>query len=204
MSALSEQEIRDAAAEAGISPAELQAALIARGGEVPARLAQNFAILAPLPPGTELASEARLGEAPDRALLRMKNLVEQHVGARGHMQGKEIAEIVDEQRNLTYRLRAQSDGIGGALVRVEIDTQAARAAIAVANGVMLTVGLALGTALAFTGQVAAAAFAFVIACLIFTGSSLWARKRHLRQLAQAKTLATHAVFDAEESAPAHS
>jgi hypothetical protein len=201
MSALSEQEIRDAALEAGISPAELKSALLERGGGLPARLMPNAAALAHVSDGTELASEARLMEPPDRALLRVKNLVEQRAGCRGHMRGADVVEIVDENRNLTYRLRSQADGAGGALVRVEVDGQAGRAAIAVTNGVLLAVASALSASFFFLGQVAFAALAFTVSFLLFVGSSLMARKRHLRRLAEAKTLATHAVFDAEEAAP---
>lgn len=115
---LTDDELREAAAEAGISPRELQLALAERSG------GRNI-VPSPLGPsqhgGTTIYVEGQLDLDQSDALLAVKRSIERQVGKTGHKQDEHEADIVDDDHGLTYRIRTADDGNGGALVRVDID-----------------------------------------------------------------------------------
>ena len=125
MTQLSNEEIRDIATQSGLSPEAVRRSLsestsLARqssGGMVPASVRGKSAAFV----------ETRLAEAPDQAIQRVRAAIEKESRSKGHMQGGSEADIVDEARDLTYRLRVEDDGGGGALVRVDIDPSNANA-----------------------------------------------------------------------------
>lgn len=134
---LNDEELRAAAAEAGISPAELRNALAEReGGGTTTALAKR-----------EGAVPARLDGAvalpPKDAIAAVRGSIERQTGLRGHMQGDAQADIVDDGRGLTWRVHAESDEGGGALVRVEIDPSAGSGAQKLALGGLIGITTAL-------------------------------------------------------------
>lgn len=130
---LTEDELRQAAAEAGISPHELRLALAERHGGVPATSAPP-SLMGPPQRGIAVTHvESRVGMPPRDALTAVRGSVERQTGKRGHAQGEAEFDIVDEDHGLTYRLRATEDGGGGALVRVDIDPSSGKGTQALAT-----------------------------------------------------------------------
>lgn len=125
MTQLSNDEIRDIATQSGLSPEEVRRSLSestslahrSSSGMVPASLRGKSAAFV----------ESRLAEAPDQAIQRVRAAIEKESRSKGHMQGGSEADIIDEARDLTYRLHVEDDGGGGALVRVDIDPSNANA-----------------------------------------------------------------------------
>lgn len=195
---LTEQELRDAAAEAGISPEELRRALVERNPESPSKaLARRHSDegLA------TYSAEANLQLPPDHALDVVRRALARQVGHSGHRQGSARADIVDEQAGVVYKVSSVSDGSGGALVKVEVDGGAARSHLAL-GGVILG-GLALGIT-AFGALLAPLIMWFGIslgvasaAGLVLASSRAAARRRH------AELVVAQALVEAEEApAPA--
>lgn len=136
---LTEQELREAAAEAGISPEELRRALVQRESPAPtalARRASNSEALA------AYSAEAHLPLPPDRALDVVRRSLARQVGHSGHRQGSSRADIVDDSAGVVYKVSSAADGEGGALVKVEVDTGAGRSNLAL--GGLILGGLSLG------------------------------------------------------------
>src|SRR5688500_5281207 len=91
---LSEQELREAAAEAGISPEELRRALVERNGPQATGKA-----LVRRSEGAELAQYSagtRLDVPPEQALDVVRRAFAKQVGHTGHRQGPSRADIVDD------------------------------------------------------------------------------------------------------------
>ncbi|MCA9713635.1 MAG: hypothetical protein H6713_10365 [Myxococcales bacterium] len=134
---LTEQELREAAAEAGISPEELRRELVRQAGGVPATV--------PSGPGNTGMSvykaEGNLAMPPEQAAESVRRSLERIAGAHGHRQGANKVAIVDEARGVTYQIQAERDGQGGALVRVDVDPSAAAGTLAL--GGFLVGGLSL-------------------------------------------------------------
>ena len=119
MTKLSTDEIRDIATESGLSPEEVRRSLddsTALVKRAPAGMVQ-----ASLRGKSVAFAETRLAEAPDQAIQRVRTAIEKEAQCKGHMQGGSEADIFDEARDLAYRIRVESDGGGGSLVRVDID-----------------------------------------------------------------------------------
>ena len=130
---LTEEELRQAAAEAGISPQELRLALAERHGGVPAAAPQR-SMMGPPTRGVSVTHvESRIGLPPRDALGAVRMSIERQTGKRGHAQGESEFDIVDEDQGLTYRMRASDDGNGGALVRVDIDPSSGKGTQALAT-----------------------------------------------------------------------
>lgn len=152
MSELSQRDIEDAAREAGISPAELRIELARQRGPAGPYGAQPGKALATigdrglLPVSVRGISTAN-AESPlpfpaEQAVRAVKQSIEAQVGVRGHMMGGTQADILDEQAGVIYRVQAEDDGGGGALVRVDIDPTPMRAKrTLMAMGLGATVGL---------------------------------------------------------------
>jgi hypothetical protein len=132
----SDDDLREAAAEAGISPAELRTALAERDGGGTKALARR-----------EQAVPARLDGAvalpPSDAIAAVRGSIERQTGLRGHMQGEAQADIVDDGSGLTWRVHGRSDEGGGALVRIEVDPSAGTGAQKLALGGVIGITTAL-------------------------------------------------------------
>ena len=198
---LTDEELREAAEEAGISPQELRHALVERDGGPLAR-PEGAAASVVGPPTRGMSAthaEARIELAPSQAVSAVRQSIERQTGSSGHNQGDGEADIVDENANLTYRVRAQDDGSGGALVRVDVDPSAGKGVAALTGtavgGVSLTM-LVLGwmlslSALTFGGFGLAA----VGALLVFrTFARLGAATT------AARAVASHALMEADDAA----
>jgi hypothetical protein len=130
---LTEDELRQAAAEAGISPQELRVALAERHGGAAAVHAPR-SLMGPPQRGMPVTHvESRIGMAPREALAAVRTSIERQTGKRGHHQGESEFDIVDEDQGLTYRMRVADDGGGGALVRVDIDPSSGKGTQALAT-----------------------------------------------------------------------
>ena len=205
MSELSDDEIREAASEAGLSPREVRLALRESepaSAQVPAVRSSGGAMVAAPTRGTSVhhVENAIALPAPD-AVGAVRSALERELGAKGHRHGENAADIVDEQHGLTYRVRGEDDGKGGALVRVDVDPAQARTS--------KTLWAVSGVA---TGAVAAGLLALIGAgpLLFFLGTagamglSIWgfvrADTRQRRGMAHARHAASSALVAAEEEA----
>lgn len=200
MAELSDQELREAAAEAGISPHELRHALAQRDG---AELAvRESTVMGPPARGVSAAHvEGPVAQPPARALASVRASIERQTGRTGHRQGEHEADVVDDDLGLTYRVRAQDDGAGGALVRVDVDPTSGKSfrnvALAGVVGVTMVIvglGLLLGSMmLAFGG----------VGLGVLGGLLVGRRAAQLgRALTSARTIAANALMEAEDQADA--
>jgi len=198
MANLTDDELRDAAAEAGISPQELRIALAERAGDLPATQDAGSAVGA-LTRGTSTAHvESRIAAPPQDALASVRTSLERQTGRGGHGQGDGSADIVDDDAGLTYKIRSTPDGAGGALVRVDVDTSAgkgvqslAATGIAGVSLTMLALGMLFSTTLVF-GALGLGALGAVLVLRNFT---------KLRgAAARAQALASHALMEADDNA----
>ena len=198
MANLTDDELRDAAAEAGISPQELRIALAERAGGLPATKDAGSAVGA-LTRGTSTAHvESRISAPPQEALASVRTSLERQTGRGGHGQGDGSADIVDDDAGLTYKIRSAPDGAGGALVRVDIDTSAGKgvqslAATGVA-GVSLTM-LALGMLFSTTLVIGGLGLGALGAALVLRN---FTKLRGAAGRAQAQ--ASHALMEADDNA----
>jgi hypothetical protein len=197
MSGLSDEEIREAAAEAGISPAELREALSEQKAlvELPDR---DQALAVPVRKGAVvLDARANLPQAPEDAVRNVRASIESQIGSRGHMHGAAEANVYDEERGIIYRVTGEDDGRGGALVRVDIDAAPAKGKATLATiglGAVLSV---FGLGALLFGSLTLAAVTAGIGVIGF--GTLAARGRAKRVgYDQAHAIASHALVDAEE------
>jgi hypothetical protein len=199
MSELSDHEIRDIATESGLSTNQVRRSL--DGSKALVKRAPT-GMVAPSVRGSSAAfAEARLSEAPDQAVQRVKLAIERDARSKGHMQGGGEADIIDEQRDLTYRVRAESDESGGALVRVDIDPGRATAKRTMAAwGVGLTTAAVGALALLF-GSVSMSIGAAVIGVAGFLGVGAHRRLEQAR-IQDAHGLVSQALSQAESRSPA--
>ncbi len=188
---LTDQELRDAAAEAGISPEELRQALSQRSS-----------------PGTALAKSAsaavqgysaqtQLALPPDQAVEGVRAAIARQVGHRGHRQGNGDIDILDDRTGMLYRIHGSSDGQGGALVQVRSERTGSSLALA---AVMFTT-VALGvTALGFL--LSSLMMWLGLALLVAGGAGvLLAGGRVAGAQRQAELVVAQALVEAEEAAP---
>lgn len=198
MANLTDDELRDAAAEAGISPQELRIALAERSGDLPATVDAGSAVGA-LTRGTSSGHvESRIAAPPQDALASVQSSLERQTGRGGHGQGDGSADIVDDDAGLTYKIRSTPDGAGGALVRVDIDTSAgkgvqslAATGLAGVSLTMLALGMLFSTTLVF-GGLGLGALGAAVVLRNFT---------KLRGAAtRAQALASHALMEADDNA----
>ncbi len=148
---LSQRDIEDAAREAGISPAELRSELARQRsstspyGESGGALVRTGerGLLPASPRGVSIAhAESPLPFPPEQAVRAVKRAIEQQINSRGHMMGGTQADILDEDAGIVYRVQAEDDQQGGALVRVDIDPTPLRAKRTLSMlGLGATVGL---------------------------------------------------------------
>lgn len=198
MAELSDEELREAAKEAGISPHELRHALAERQGTDLDRPSEARSLMGPPARGSTVAFvEGRVGQPVAEAVDTVRASIERQSGHRGHRQGASEADVVDESVGLNYRLRGQDDGTGGALVRVDVDPTSGRSARnLIAGGVigttLLLVGLAslLGSTLLTFGGIGVA----VLGALAVVRRTA----RLTTGVAAARAIASQALMEAED------
>lgn len=199
MANLSDEELKAAAAEAGISPQELRLALAERNGGLPATIDAGSAVGA-LRRGTSSGHvESRIEAPPSEALASVKSSLERQTGRGGHGQGDGSADLVDDDAGLTYKIRSTPDGAGGAMVRVDIDTSAGKGMQSLAatgvGGVsltMLALGWLFGATTLMLGGLGLGALGAVLIVRNFAKLG--------RSAAHAQAVASHALMEAEDQA----
>lgn len=198
MSKLSDREIAQAAQEAGLTPVQLRQIMAERSASLPARVEENQrALIAPSTRGKVHGFvETTVPAPPSPALSHVRHYLERASGKRGHQQGKDQADIVDDQRGLVYRLRSESDGGDGSIVRVDIDVSPRKA--------RSTYTAMVGGALSLFGAGAAFLFAggwgtwlmWTVFATIFLGGYALVRKRSQGALKAGKATAQAAIVEA--------
>jgi len=149
MAQLSDEELREAAAEAGISPHELRHALAQRDGTALDRPEADTGLVESTQRGeADTVVEGRVRQAPNAALAAVRASIERQTGRSGHRQGEDEVDIVDDSIGLNYRMKTRDDGGSGALVRVELDTTSGRsfrnlAATGTVGATLVFLGLAM-------------------------------------------------------------
>ena len=136
---LTDQELREAAAEAGISPEELRQALAQRAGGTTGTALTRSAGAAV----TGYAAQTQLALAPDQAIEAVRAGIARQVGHRGHRQGNGSIDILDDSTGMLYRIQAEPDGQGGALVRVGSERTGSSLALAAVMFTTVAVGVGL-------------------------------------------------------------
>jgi len=94
------------------------------------------------PQQLQYSAQTRLDLPPDHALDVVRRAFARQVGHTGHRQGPSRADIVDDGAGVVYKISAESDGQGGALVKVDLDAGAGRSNLAL--GGFILGGFALG------------------------------------------------------------
>jgi hypothetical protein len=188
----SDDDLREAAAEAGISPAELRTALAEREGGGTTAIAKR-----------ESSSPARLDGAialpPVDAIAAVRGSIERQTGLGGHLQGDAQADIVDDGHGLTWRVHARTDEGGGALVRIEIDPSAGAGAQKLALGGVIGITTALVGLGWLFGALSLALGGLgvgVIGALVLTRNAV----RLMKAGRQAEQVAAQALTEAEDRA----
>ena len=189
---LTDQELREAAAEAGISPEELRQALVQRSGGPGSALARAT--------GTAVAgysAQTRLALPPERALEGVRTAIGRQVGHRGHRQGNGDIDILDDRTHMLYRIHADPDGQGGALVQVRTERTGSSMALAaimfttVAVGV-IALGFLLSSLMMWLG----------VGLLLAGGAGIFlAGGRASGMQRQAELVVAQALVEAEEAIP---
>lgn len=195
---LTDEELRQAAAEAGISPQELRVALAERQGTALERQSKTTSLVGPPTRGQSATYvEGQVGLPPREALGAVRQSIERQTGKRGHNQGEGEADIVDDDAGVTYRMRTSDDGAGGALVRVDIDPSSAKGNQALATtgvvgvtATLVALGWLFGATTLWLGGLGIGAL----------GGFLMARSllRLRRGTASAHAVAAHALMEAED------
>lgn len=193
---LDDRELREAAAEVGLSPQELRIALTQELAPPTSALSRRrpSAHLSPLRP-----LEGRFAIAPARALTEVRASIERQTGRSGHRQGNDQVDIVDDEQGLTYRLRSRDDGSGGAIVRVDIDSSQGHGGQALsATGIigvtssLVALGYLFGTLSLLLGGLGFG----ILGGLVLIRSALKLR----RATTAAQGTAAHALVEVEERA----
>jgi len=194
--AYSEEELRQAAAEAGISPQELRLALAERDGRVPATTRGNGKSLTRRSSGVKQV-ESPIAMPPRDAIGAVRSSIERQTGLRGHMQGEARADIVDDGAGLNYRIHGDPDGAGGSLVRIEVDASTGRAAQALATtgvvGITATL-VALGWLFGALTLILGGAGVGVLGALLIGRNAV----RLMQATTRAQGTAAQALVEAEE------
>lgn len=212
MSQLTDREIEDAAREAGISPAELRQALAEQaeqgagrgspaGGALARRPGQGSGIVPAPTRGTTVShAETSLPYPPEQAVRAVKQQIEREIGSTGHMMGSKEADIYDEAAGIIYRVAAEQDGAGGAMVRVDVDPTPLRSRrMLTSMGLGASVGLFALAGLIIPGLVGWALIAGALGLTALGASTMIAMR--IRALADAKATTARALVEAENSAP---
>lgn len=191
---LTEQELREAAAEAGISPEELRQALVQRstGAASPGPLARTSGAAV-----QSYSAQTHLSLPPDRAAEQVRSAIGKQVGHRGHRQGNGDIDILDDKTGMLYRIHSEGDGQGGALVHVATERT---------GGTMMLAGVMFGAAslgiLAVGWLFSSLIFWLGFGLLMAGGAGLFlANQRVGANHRQAQLVVSQALVDAEEGLP---
>ena len=202
MNELSDQEIEEAAREAGISPAELRAAMSERddpGGAL-AHRPERGVVGAPTRGVSVAMNETNLPLPPEAAVRSVKKLIEAEIGSTGHMMGSTEADIYDEPAGVVYRVKAADDGSGGAMVRVDIDPTPLRSRRTLSSMALgATVGLFAVTGLIIPGLLGYALLAGAVGLTALGATSMVALRN--RVIKDAGQISAHALIEAEHRGP---
>ncbi|MFO7563529.1 MAG: hypothetical protein R6X02_12860 [Enhygromyxa sp.] len=200
MSQLSEREIEEAAREAGISPAELRSALAEQAGGVLAPRSHHGVLPASTRGTTVAHAETSLPYPPEQAVRAVKQQIEREIGSTGHMMGSTEADIYDEAAGIIYRLQAESDGAGGAMVRVDVDPTPLRSRRTLTSmGLGASVGLFAIAGLIIPGLIGWTLIAGALGLTALGATSLVAIRT--RAIKDAKATMARALVEAESGAP---
>lgn len=195
-SGFSDDELRQAAAEAGISPQELRIALAERDGRLPATTRSTAKALTRAGAGVKQV-ESPIAMPPRDALGAVRTSIERQTGLRGHQQGDGRADIVDDGVGLNYRIHTETDGAGGSLVRIEVDPSTGKSAQALATtgviGITATL-VALGWLFGALTLVLGGAGVGVLGALLIGRNAL----RLMQATSRAQGTAAQALVEAEE------
>jgi hypothetical protein len=200
MSELSDRDIEDAAREAGISPAELRSAL-AQQANAGALVRQPTATLSSNSRGISVAhAESALPYPAEQAVRSIKHQIEREIGSTGHMMGSTAADIYDEARGMIYRIHATSDGAGGSLVRVDVDSTPLRSRKTLTGmGLASTVGLfAISGLVIIPGLIGWALLAGALGLAALGATTMVATSN--RAIKDARATVAHALIEAEHQA----
>ncbi len=194
--ALTDDDLRDAAAEAGISPHELRHALARR--EPGSGLGQDVASLVGPPRRGQSVThvEGPVAAVPAAAVDAVRGSIESQTGMSGHRQAGGEADIVDDRAGVTYRVRAVEDGADQALVRVDVDpghSQGNRALVVAGVAVVAVVTVALGWIFSAASLVGGGVGAAALGALYVVRSV--ARQR--QAVRRAHAVASRALADVE-------
>ncbi len=203
MSQLSDAEIEEAAREAGITPAELRSALAeqAGGGALATRPSRGTGVLPAPTRGSSVAhSETSLPYPPEQAVRAVKRQIEREIGSTGHMQGSTEADIYDEPAGIVYRIQAEDDGAGGAMVRVDVDATPLRSRRTLTSmGLGASVGLFAIAGLIIPGVVGWALLVGAVGLTALGVTTMGAMRT--RAIKDAKSITARALVEAESGAP---
>jgi hypothetical protein len=191
MPGFSDDDLREAAAEAGISPAELRTALAEREGIV------GTTALAKRGQSTPARLDGAVGLPPRDALAAVRASIERQSGFRGHLQGEAQADIVDDGHGLTWRVHSRTDEGGGALVQVEIDRSAGAGAQKLATAGLIGISGAVVAVGALFGALTLVLGGFAIAGI---GGFVLMRNfvRMMQASRNAESIAAQALVEAED------
>lgn len=197
MTELSDREIEEAAAEAGISPAELRNALAEQQAGKGALVRRPGGVLPASPRGTSVAhAETGLPYPPEQAVRAVKQQIEREIGSTGHMQGSTDADVYDEPAGIVYRIQAESDGAGGALVRIDVDPTPLRSRRTLTSmGLGASVGLFAIAGLIIPGLVGWALIAGAVGLTALGATTLVAMRT--RAIKDAQAITARALIEAE-------
>jgi|SRR5690554_4984731 len=205
MGQLSDGEIEEAAREAGISPAELRNALAeqAGGGALATRAGRGSArgVLPQSTRGATVAhAESSLPYPPEQAVRAVKKQIEREIGSTGHMMGSTEADIYDEPAGVIYRIQAEDDGGGAAMVRIDVDPTPMRGRRTLTSmGLGASVGLFAIAGLIIPGLIGWALLAGAIGIAALGGTSMFAMRT--RAIKDARAIMAQALVEAESAAP---
>ncbi|MEM7159873.1 MAG: hypothetical protein AAF799_43940 [Myxococcota bacterium] len=201
MAQLSDEELRDAAAEAGISPNELRHALAEREGTDLARPDEAKSLMGPPARGTAATFvEGRVGRPPLDALAAVRSSIERQSGHSGHGQGDGEADIVDTSLGINYRMRSKDDGGGGALVRVDVDPTSGKSFRNLAGAGVVGVTVAMLGLAALIGSVTMGFIGMGLGAL-GAWSVLSRSVKLAKGIANARAMSAQALIEAEDDDP---
>lgn len=197
MSQLSDAEIEEAAREAGISPAELRNALAEQAGGGALATRPSDGVVPPPTRGTTVShTETSLPYPPEQAVRAVKQQIEREIGSTGHMMGSTEADIYDEPAGIVYRVQAEGDGAGGAMVRVDVDPTPLRSRRTLTSmGLGASVGLFAIAGLIIPGLVGWALVAGAVGLTVLGATSMVAMRS--RAIKDAKAITARALVEAE-------
>jgi hypothetical protein len=191
-SELTERELEEAAAEAGISPTELKVALAKREGADAFNPERALDFSHP-PELNNTYFEAHVARYADQAAAAVCNEIESQTGKRGAPQGPGRHVVVDYEHNVSYLVRtAPVVGTTTSLVRIDLDPSLGRAGHTVGNALLG----AIGGFMALTGLIAGAPIWGGVG-LGLLATIFWRRRRRKKKqkagVAKAQIVAAQAI-----------